>query len=84
MNEPILISHGKNSEIRYNFYYPRQAYDVWRESLLETCRSNHWPVLDVWNVLPTSDFTNSAIHYDANGAEKLAKLLSDAMESIFN
>ncbi len=84
MNEPILMSHGKNSEIRYNFYYPRQAYDVWRETLLKTCKSNQWPVLDVWDVLPPSDFSNSAIHYDATGAEKIQKLLSDAMESILN
>ena len=84
VNEPILISHGKNSEIRYNFYYPRQAYDVWRKTLLETCKSNQWPVLDMWNVLPASDFSNSAIHYDGNGADKLQMILSDAMESIFN
>jgi hypothetical protein len=30
VNEPMLISDGHNSDIRYNFFYPRWAYDEYR------------------------------------------------------
>ena len=33
VNEPILISNGANSDIRYNFFYPRWAYDEYRSML---------------------------------------------------
>ena len=35
VNEPMLISNGANSEIRYNFFYPRWAYDEYRSMLAE-------------------------------------------------
>ncbi len=35
INEPMFISQGKNSDIRYNFYYPRWAYDDYREMMTE-------------------------------------------------
>ena len=33
--EPMLISAGKNSDIRYNFFYPRWAYDEYRRQMAE-------------------------------------------------
>ncbi len=30
INEPILIAAGENSDIRYNYYYPRWTYDHYR------------------------------------------------------
>ncbi len=38
VNEPILISNGENSDIRYNFYYPRWAYDAYRSELASAGR----------------------------------------------
>ena len=32
-NEPIFVSDGQNSDIRYNFFYPRWAYDDYRQLL---------------------------------------------------
>ncbi len=72
LNEPMLISNGENSEIRYNYYYPREAYDSWHESLLSRADEAGWNLMDVWNVLEISDFTNSAIHYNAEAASLLA------------
>lgn len=71
VNEPMIISDGKNANIRYNFYVPRVAYDAWHEDWYETC-NNIGAGLDLWNLLPNDNFTNSAIHYDAVGAERIA------------
>jgi hypothetical protein len=67
VNEPILISEGQNSDIRYNFYYPRWVYDEYRQVLTDTSQAKGWSYLDLWNVVPQEHFTNSAIHLDAQG-----------------
>ena len=48
VNEPIFISDGVNSDLRYNFFYPRWAYDAYRELLTETAQSNGWTLIDMW------------------------------------
>lgn len=62
VNEPILISQGQNSEFRYNFYYPRWAYDQYRQILSQEATSKGWEYLDAWNLVDQKEFTNSAIH----------------------
>jgi hypothetical protein len=66
-NEPVLISSGANSEVRYNFYYPRWAYDAYRAELAGQAQANGWQYVDAWNAVPESEFTNSAIHMTASG-----------------
>ena len=82
INEPMLISSGANSEIRYNYYYPREAYDSWHGKLTELAEENNWNFADYWNVLETETFTNSAIHYNAEGASFLADLTMEQIELI--
>ncbi len=76
VNEPIMISDGENSDLRYNFFYPRWAYDQYREMLADTAAQNNLKVVDAWDWIPPQDFTNSAIHMNADAeavfAEKLA------------
>jgi len=62
INEPILVSTGKNSALRYNFYYPRWAYDQWRQMMNQKAADQGWDYLDLWNLVPADQFTNSAIH----------------------
>ncbi len=71
VNEPILISTGKNSNIRYNFYYPRWAYDQYRQIMTERAQSNDWNYIDLWNLVPATEFTNSAIHLTPAGESLL-------------
>lgn len=73
VNEPILISAGKNSDIRYNFYYPRWAYDLYRKFLQERSQQMSWNYLDLWNLVPEKEFTNSAIHMTPEGTAQLAQ-----------
>ncbi len=84
INEPMLISHGQNSKIRYNYYYPRQAYDAWHESLRERLTENGCELLDLWDYLEAECFTNSAIHYDAEGAGRIANKTIEYIESLIN
>jgi hypothetical protein len=72
INEPMLITVGKNSDLRYNFLYPRWAYDQWREIMSARAETGGWNYHDLWNIVPTNEFTNSAIHLTPAGESLLA------------
>jgi hypothetical protein len=72
INEPMLISAGKNSDLRYNFLYPRWAYDQWREMMSARAEAGGWKYLDLWNIVPSNEFTNSAIHLTPAGMSILS------------
>jgi hypothetical protein len=76
VNEPILVSNGANSDIRYNFFYPRWAYDQYRQLLADLSQQKGWHYLDLWDAVPQSEFTNSAIHMTPVGESILMKVLS--------
>ncbi|MCS7011704.1 MAG: hypothetical protein N2049_09220 [Anaerolineales bacterium] len=77
INEPMLISTGKNSNLRYNFFYPRWAYDEWRFQMQEMATTEGWNYLDLWNLVPETEFTNSAIHLTPAGERMLADAVRD-------
>jgi hypothetical protein len=72
VNEPILISNGENSNLRYNFYYPRWAYDAYRAELSNRAQTAALTYLDAWDAVPMDQFTNSAIHLTPAGEDILA------------
>lgn len=76
VNEPVMISRGANAELRYNFYYPRGVYDAYRQFLPAAAQAESIPYLDVWDIAPQEEFTNSAIHLDARGTARLAGALA--------
>jgi hypothetical protein len=80
VNEPMLVSTGKNSELRYNFYYPRWAYDQYRQILAQTAREHGWNYLDLWDLVPADQFTNSAIHLTPAGEGLLAAQVRGAIQ----
>lgn len=84
VNEPIYISHGQNSDIRYNFFYPKWAFDQYRQLLVDTCQKENWHCLDEWNLIPFNEFTNSAIHMTPLGTEILATKLEQSILSLAN
>jgi len=79
VNEPMFISRGKNSDIRYNFFYPRWAYDSYRQLLAEECNNRNWRCLDFWDFLPETEFTNTAIHMTPMGSKMFAERLAPAI-----
>jgi hypothetical protein len=76
INEPMYISRGKNSDVRYNFYYPRWAYDDYRQLMQEISLQNGWLYFDYWNGIPPEQFSNSAVHLTPQGARQFADYLS--------
>jgi hypothetical protein len=82
INEPILISSGENSDIRYNFYYPRWAYDDYRALIQQTADERGWRYLDLWDIAAQDEFTNSAIHLTPDSTDRLAERIADALADI--
>lgn len=80
VNEPILISQGVNSDVRYNFYYPRWAYDQYRTLIATKFEEMGIKYIDLWDSVPEKYFTNSAIHYNAQGADILVDALYSKLE----
>jgi hypothetical protein len=81
VNEPILISSGKNSDVRYNFYYPRWAYDQYRNIIANSSQQAGWTYMDLWNITPEEHFTNSAIHMDAPATKLFAEKIKDSLRA---
>ncbi|GAB4446727.1 MAG: hypothetical protein OHK0041_05910 [Anaerolineales bacterium] len=82
VNEPMLISRGTNSGIRYNFFYPRWAYDEYRRLLAERAAGRGWNYLDLWNLVPADQFTNSAIHLTPFGETMLTDEIAKTIQLI--
>jgi hypothetical protein len=77
VNEPIFIFEESQSAKRYNTYYPRWAYDRYRELLVGNAQLSNWDLLDAWDVLQNVEFADQGIHYSARGADTLAAYLKD-------
>jgi len=82
VNEPILISNGANSDIRYNFFYPRWAYDEYRRLLAERSSAQNWNYLDLWDLVPMEEFTNSAVHLTPAGESMLTSEIAKAIQTM--
>jgi len=82
VNEPILISTGANSDIRYNFFYPRWAYDQYRELMTALSANADWVYLDLWDVVPEAEFTNSAVHVTPAGSQVFYEALKPTLEQM--
>ncbi len=84
VNEPTFVSQGENNHIRYNFFYPRWAYDSYRQILSEQAIENDWLYIDLWQAVDNSEFTNSAIHLTPEGSAQLADQLSPVILGLVN
>ena len=73
INEPIFISRGKNSDLRYNSFYPRWAYDQYRELLNNKATANNWHYLDLWDSIAPEEFTDTPVHLTPHGTAQYAR-----------
>jgi hypothetical protein len=76
VNEPMLVSDGENSDRRYNALFPRWAYDAYRDLLRTTAEQRGWTLLDMWNLLPSLEFTDSPVHLTPAGVATLAEQIA--------
>ncbi len=75
INEPIYISDGANSDVRYNSFYPRWAYDQYRALLAERAAAEGWRWLDLWDAIPPDEFSDTPVHLTPAGTRLLAEEL---------
>ena len=84
INEPMFVSQGENSDIRYNFFYPRWAYDGYRALMKTEAAARGWAYIDLWDAVPSTEYTDSAIHLTPAGsallAERVETIIVDAAE----
>lgn len=79
VNQPILIATGPKSDVRYDDFYPRWAYDAYREMMILKASVQDWTYLDLWDAVPAELFTDSAIHYSPEGVERVVDRTSDTI-----
>lgn len=84
INEPMFISDGRNSDLRYNAFYPRWAYDQFREILGETAVVQNWHYLDLWDAIPPEQFTDTPVHLTPEGNRLYAVQVAAALQSFLN
>ncbi|MCA0453217.1 MAG: SGNH/GDSL hydrolase family protein [Chloroflexi bacterium] len=77
VNEPIFVADGVNSDLRYNFWYPKWAYDRYRAIMQELAAQNGWHYIDLWDAISPSEFTDSPVHLTPQGSAQLGTLLGD-------
>jgi hypothetical protein len=80
INESIeIVKNQPNSNIQYNGYYPRWVYDQYRKILGDAASQNGWNYLDFWNKFPNQYFTNTPLHLNPDGEQRLAKMIAPSI-----
>jgi hypothetical protein len=84
VNEPMLVSNGANSDIRYNAFFPRWAYDSYRVQLKDIAIENDWPLLDMWNSMPATAFIDSPVHMTPEATRQTAEAIVPFLLEVAN
>jgi hypothetical protein len=82
VNEPIFRAQGENSDLRYNKYYPRWAYDQFRLKLTAWMLSKNQPLVDFWNDISNNKFIGTPLHLNPAGEHDLAQALAPKLSEI--
>jgi hypothetical protein len=82
VNEPIFIASGRNSDARYNDFYPRWVYDEYLTYLNEWMESRQYHYVNAWDLLPSSEFTDSIFHRTPTGEKILAEFLAPQIQNL--
>jgi hypothetical protein len=84
VNEPMFISSGQNSDLRYNSFYPRWAYDQYHALLNDKAAANDWHYLDLWDSIAPDEFTDTPVHLTPNGMAQLAQVVGKEILQLEN
>ncbi len=78
VNEPM--NRSNNSDLRWNYYYPRWAYDDYRAVMQDTAAHEGWTYVDFWDAEPPDQFTDTDFHLTpAANCDYAAKLSQPVM-----
>jgi hypothetical protein len=78
----MYISDGVNSDLRYNSFYPRWAYDQYRQLLGEKAQSEGWFYLDLWDAVPPQEFTDTPVHLTPQGSRQIAEFITPLIQNM--
>ncbi len=84
VNEPIFIADGENSDLRYNYWYPRWAYDEYRELYHHLADGNGWAFLDLWDVIDSTEFTDSPVHLTPDASRQLSVMVAGEIVEVWD
>lgn len=79
VNQPIFIADGLHSDMRYNAWYPRWAYDAYRAALTVAVSALDVAYVDLWDAIPAGEFTDSPVHLTPEGSRLLAERIARAL-----
>ncbi len=83
VNEPMFISSGENSDLRYNAFYPRWAYDQYHALIAQQAADHGWRSLDWWDRIAIGDeFTDSPVHLTPAGSRQLSSWLGEQIVTV--
>ncbi len=82
VNEPTYIAGGPNTDVNYNSFYERNLYDRFRAALTDFTHQHTMTYLDLWNILPAEDFSNTSLHYTLNGNRLIAQQLLTTLSTM--
>ena len=74
INEPI---YHAGSDLRWDFYYPRWAYDTYRQAFQTIANRNGWQYVDLWDAVPNDQFSDTDLHLTAPASCTFAQKLRD-------
>jgi hypothetical protein len=77
VNEPIVILNSINSSTRYNYMYPRWAYDQGTAMIEARARALGVPFVNLWDAVPPHQFTDHELHYTPAATRNLARILGE-------
>jgi len=81
INEPIYRS--PNHDLRYNTYYPKWAFDTYREAMVEAARVEGWFYRDLWDAVGSDQFTDTDFHLRAEANCAFAQQLRTALQEFW-
>jgi hypothetical protein len=77
INEPMYRS--ATDKVRWNYYYPRWAYDSYRDAFQQVAAREGWHYLDLWDTAPDDQFTDTDFHLTPAANCDYARSLSDPL-----
>jgi len=82
VNDPIFVGSGPNADREYNSYYGKAIYDRYRRVLETFCRENAIPYLDLWSLVPPSEYADTPGHYTLEGNARIARAVTGKLSQI--
>jgi hypothetical protein len=82
VNEPTYIGSGPNADVNYNSFYERALYDRFRAAMTMFVQQHGLAYLDLWNSLPPEDFSNTSLHYNLAGNQRVAQELMQQFQTL--